>query len=82
MKRAHWALAWGWESTTSIRSSGTSSRAIRLLVIGWSCSPAIVTEGASKASVSRVERTAPSIEFSNGTRARSASPSATARIAS
>src|SRR3954451_5576866 len=36
---------------------------------------------ASKASVSSVDRTAPSIEFSKGTSARSASPSATARMA-
>ena len=34
----------------------------------------MVTPVASKASVSRVERTAPSIEFSKGTKARSASP--------
>ena len=37
---------------------------------------------ASKARVSRVPRTEPSIEFSNGTSARSASPRSTARIAS
>ena len=82
MNRAHCALACGCESTVVISLSGNWMRAIRLCRIGWSCSPTIVTEGVSKASVSSVERTAPSIEFSNGTSARSALPESTARIAS
>ena len=57
--------------------SGISERAIREWLIGRSCSPTMLTPSASKASVSRVERTAPSIEFSNGTSARSASPEVT-----
>jgi hypothetical protein len=65
-----------------IAASSIARRPIRLWLIGWSCSPTIATAGASNASVSSVTRTEPSIEFSNGTSARSASPSATARIAS
>ena len=82
MKRAHWALAWGWESTTSIRSSGSSVLAIRQWRMGRSYSPTRATPSASKASVSRVAVTAPSMEFSKGTSARSALPSRTATIAS
>ena len=80
--RAHWASGWGWERTASIRSSSTLSRAIRWARTGKSCSPTIVTDSVSKARVSRVLRTEPSIEFSNGTNARSDSPRSTARIAS
>ena len=71
MKRAHCALACGCERTDSISVSGISFFAIRLWVITWSCSPAIATPETSKASASSVARTAPSIEFSNGTSARS-----------
>ena len=81
MKRAHCAVPWGWEMTTAISSSDSSERAIRQWLIARSCSPTMLTPSASKARVSRVERTAPSIEFSNGTRARSASPEATAATA-
>ena len=59
-----------------------SSRAMRLMRTGWSCSPTIVTSPASRASVSSAGRTEPSIEFSNGISARSARPSRTASIAS
>ena len=73
MKRAHWAIACGCESTAvDLGQRQLLARAIRLWWIGWSCSPTIVTDVASRASVSSVARTAPSIEFSNGTRARSA----------
>ena len=47
----------------------------------WSNSPTIRTRSVSKASASRVGRTVPSIEFSNGTRARSAAPVSTASTA-
>ena len=67
MKWAHCALACGWERTTSIRSSGISSRAIRQWRMGRSYSPTSVRPSASNASVSRVAVTAPSIEFSKGT---------------
>ncbi len=77
-KRPLCALACGCEITSSISLSSSSRLAIRLVEIGWSCSPTIVTRVASKASASSVGRTAPSIEFSNGTSARSAEPSSTA----
>ena len=83
MKRAHWALAWGWESTASTSSSASSvagdqAVADRVVVLADDRRRRSV----SNASVSSVVRTEPSIEFSNGTRARSASPLSTARIAS
>lgn len=81
VKRAHWALACGWERTTATSPSAISSRAISEVLTAKSYSPTITTSAVSNASVSSVTRTEPSTEFSNGTRARSASRFSTARIA-
>jgi hypothetical protein len=82
MKRAHWAVAWGCEITTSISSSGITSWAIRHWWIARTVSPTIVTPSVSNASVSRVALTDPSREFSIGTTARSTLPSCTAMTVS
>ena len=82
MKRAHWALAWGWETTTSISDSSSAVRAIRQWRIGCTTSPTIATSSVSIASASRVALTDPSSEFSIGTRARCTSPSWTAMTVS
>ena len=81
-KPAHWASGCGWERIAETCSSSVPSRAIRCAWTRKSCSPTIVTASVSNASVSSVLRTDPSIEFSNGTNARSASPRSTAKIAS
>ena len=77
-KRAHWALAWGCDTTRVIRSSGISPAATRQWWIGCTTSPAIRTRSASPASASSVAATPPSSAFSIGTTARSTSPSWTA----
>ncbi len=77
-KLAHWALAWGWDSTRSMDSSGSCVRAISVCAIGCTTSPTICTSSVSKTSASRVALTDPSSEFSIGTSARSQRPSTTA----
>src|SRR4051794_38721633 len=79
---AHWPLAWGCDVTAAMRRSSTGSRAIRQWWIGTTISPTICTSSVSNASVSSVALTAPSSEFSIGTRARSTRPSWTASTAS
>ena len=78
MKRAHWPLACGWDTTMRSASSSTGSRATRQWRIGCTSSPTITTSSVSKASASSVALTEPSSEFSNGTSARSTRPSWTA----
>ena len=82
MKRAHWAVAWGIDTTVEIASSATGSRAIRQWRIGCTSSPTITTSSVSIARVSSVALTEPSSEFSMGTSARSTSPSPTAMTVS
>ena len=82
MKRAHWALACGWDTTVSISESSSEVRAIRQWRIGWTTSPTMATSSVSMASASRVALTDPSSEFSMGTSAVSTSPSCTAMTVS
>jgi hypothetical protein len=78
MNRAHCALAWGCETTTSISDSSSAVRAIRQWRTGWTTSPTIATSSVSIASASSVALTDPSSEFSIGTKARSTAPPWTA----
>jgi hypothetical protein len=78
MNRAHWAVAWGWETTVSISESSSGARAIRQWRIGWMTSPTMATSSVSMASASSVALTEPSREFSIGTKARWTEPKWTA----
>ena len=82
MYSRHCAVACGWEITTSICSSGSSSCAIRHCSTPSTVSPTMRTSSASNTSASSVTLTEPSSEFSIGTTARSTVPSRTASTVS
>ena len=65
-----------------ITSTSPGVPAITAWLTGWTTSPTMRTSSVSAARASSVGATAPSVEFSMGTSARSTAPSSTASTAS